>query len=516
MLNFNRVLALALGGSVLLAAPALALENGQIAINGTVTPFAEITEALAAAAAGDGIEIGSGTYEGPLDIAKSVTLTGIDTGEGLPTIDGGTSRTAITVSGEGVTLESLHVTTSQAKRHPFGIFQSYSEEGCIVVRAAGATIRDSFLDGCHYGIYVVGATEATIADNSIEKNVFGGVFIRNSQRVKVTGNSLHSNGWGGIDVGTVVFPPGSVAAFRNIASDVVLSEETRSADEVISEYIDIRDNGVIGHQLGGIGIGYARNVAVVGNLVTDNGGVPLPEVFPPVSKSTSPGIEGYGIALNCAAYENLVEANTVANNINIGILLDGVRDILVAANKVTGSEHGIVLFGSYSNELLNNRVFNNSGAGIRIERGGAANPPSVANLVAGNDLVDNEVNAHDTSGSDTAPATGVTKLSGLPADLTQPNRWDDGAAGNRYSDFDEASEGFTDADGDGVSEAPHPIPGGLAADHHPLSAERAATYAVDASTSDASTGAPVAVAALGCAVAAGCSIGIAMGTCAVE
>ena len=194
MLEPRPVLAAIVGAAVLFATPAMALESGQIAVNGAVSPHATLAEALAAAAAGDRIELGSGTWPGAIDIAVQVTLTGVDTGGGLPTIDGETSRTAITVSAQGVTLESLHVTTSGAKPHPFGLFQSLSEEGCIVVRANGATIRDSFLDGCHYGIYVVGAAEATIENNSIEKNTFGGIFIRNSQRVQVVGNSLHTNG----------------------------------------------------------------------------------------------------------------------------------------------------------------------------------------------------------------------------------------------------------------------------------------------------------------------------------
>jgi hypothetical protein len=79
-----------------------------------------------------------------------------------------------------------------------------------------------------------------------------------------------------------------------------------------------------------------------------------------------------------------------------------------------------------------------------------------------------------------------------------PNRWDSGSAGNRYSDFDEVPEGFTDVDADGISEVPHPIPGGLAVDNHPLDAERIATAAMPAPEAT-----PVQVAALGCG---GCSI----------
>ena len=54
------------------------------------------------------------------------------------------------------------------------------------------------------------------------------------------------------------------------------------------------------------------------------------------------------------------------------------------------------------------------------------------------------------------------------------NRWDDGTLGNHYSDFDEAAEGFADADGDGVGEVAHPIPGGGHVDRYPLTAARVA------------------------------------------
>ena len=494
---------LTLCGGILLAVPAMALDNGQVAINGVVSPHLTLAEALAAASAGDRIELGSGIWPGVIDIAVPVTLTGIDTGGGLPTIDGETSRTAITVSAEGVALESLHVTTSGARPHPFGLFQSLSEEGCIVVRANGATIRDSFLDGCHYGIYVVATSEATIENNSIEKNTFGGIFIRNSQRVEVVGNRLHSNGHSGIDVGTVQIPPGTAEAWQKLAPDVVLTADPRYLDAAISQYIEIRDNSVVGHGLGGIGVGYARYVAVIGNVVTDNGGWPLPEVYPPVQNSTTAGVAGHGIAFTCATNQDIVQANIVTNNRNIGILLDGAFHVRVEANEVSGSEHGIALYGAYSNGVLGNRVSGNGGTGIRIERGAATNPPSIGNLVVGNSLVGNGLDGYDSSGSDTGPAADAgAPFQDLPADLAQPNRWDNGGTGNHYEDFDVAAEGFTDADANGVSEAPHPIPGGLAVDHHPLDAERIGTAAVPAPEE-----APAGAAARGCG---GCSIELAL------
>ena len=181
--------------------------------------------------------------------------------------------------------------------------------------------------------------------------------------------------YSGIDVGTVQIPPGTAEAWRKFAPDVVLTADPRYLDAAISQYIEIRDNSVVGHGLGGIGVGYARYVAVVNNVVTDNGGWSMPETYPPVATSTTPGVEGHGIALTCATNQDIVQGNTVTNNDNIGILLDGAYHVRVEANEVSGSEHGIALFGAYSNGILGNHVFDNTGTGIRIERGAPDNPP---------------------------------------------------------------------------------------------------------------------------------------------
>ena len=120
-------------------------------------------------------------------------------------------------------------------------------------------------------------------------------------------------------------------------------------------------------------------------------------------------------------------------------------------------------------------MHDNHDFGIRIERGAAVNQPPVGNLMVGNDLAGNDVDAYDTSGKDVAPPAGKGVAKGGPvaaADRAAPNRWNDETAGNRHSGFDETAEGFVDADGDGIGELPHPIPGGAAIDRLPLAAAR--------------------------------------------
>lgn len=449
---------------------------GTIAVSGVSQSFTDLRQAIAAAAPGATLTIASGRYRGALAIAKPLTLSGIDTGAGLPTIDGGGQRVAIAVTAAGVTIKGFRMTSSGAPKLPFGIFSAYSEDGCIVVRAGGARIENNEISGCHYGIYLLGSDGTTIADNVITGNHEGGIFIRNSKRDAIRNNRIDGNGYSGIAIASVAFPPGATAAFRRIAGDVVITEDSRPLVALISEDIEIAGNSITRHGHGGIGIGYARRVTIADNKVADNGGAPLPKVMPPVALSvSSPNVRGFGIAINCDAYDNKVTGNEVTRNVNDGILIDTSYNNRIARNVVSASETGIQFYGAYGNVVDANKVRDNSDFGIRLERGAATNPPSTANLLFGNDLTTNRVNAFDTSGADrAAPRSANTaepkEIPPRPADLTAANRWDNGAIGNHYSDFDNAAQGFIDNNGDGIGERAHPIPGGSATDHLPLTA----------------------------------------------
>ena len=362
---------------------------------------------------------------------------------------------------------------SQSRSLRYGIFSAYSEEACIVVRASGAVISNNRISGCHYGVYMHGVESGAIELNKIEANRFGGIFVLNSRNVGIRENRVHANGYSGIGIGTVVFPPGMMQAIRPLAGDLIITSETRPIEAVRSSDIEVAGNDVSDHGHSGIVAGSSRRIFILSNKAYANGGQAVPNCNPQVTLGSSPDIRGYGIGLICDTHESEVRDNMAENNDSLGILLDTAYSNRVTSNIVSGNGTGIGLFGSTDNTLSANNVIQNSAFGIRLERGLPYVNPSVGNMVIGNDLDANKVNAFDTSGTDTAPASVQGVAKGGPVDpekLLSPNRWDDGARGNHHSDFDEAAEGFVDTDGDGISEAPHPIPGGQAVDHFPLEA----------------------------------------------
>lgn len=452
---------------------------GSVRNASTSHEYTNIRDAVAAAAPGDTLEVGSGHYSGALLIDRSLTLRGIDTGGGIPVIDGEGQAVAVLLGSSGITIDGLSVTSSGSPVRPYGIFSAYAEEACILARRTdGHVIRNSTITGCHYGIYLLESHDTDIEANNISSNRFGGIFVRNSRRDRILSNRIEANGYEGIGIGTVAFPPGSDQALRQLAGPWwTITTDSSPEQDLVSEDIDVSANTVTGHGHGGITVGYARRIGITRNFVADNGGAPVPKSFPEVSLSPGARVNGYGIALKCNSHENSVFDNDVRTNENTAILLERSYTNTIRGNDIARSEYGLLAMGSHGNVIMANSVSENIRYGILLERGASMLPPSVSNLLVFNDLTENGVNAFDTSGKDTAPPSGSIPAQGpagayLPEDLNVPNRWDDGTHGNRYSDFDEAHEGFVDRDADGVSETVHPIPGGMAVDGHPLSAER--------------------------------------------
>jgi pectin methylesterase-like acyl-CoA thioesterase len=67
--------------------------------------FTTIQAAINYASDGDAIEVRSGTYLENVDVNKQLTLQGMDTGAGLPVVDGSGSVSSITLSADGCTLQ---------------------------------------------------------------------------------------------------------------------------------------------------------------------------------------------------------------------------------------------------------------------------------------------------------------------------------------------------------------------------------------------------------------------------
>ena len=109
--------------------------------------FASIHAAVDAASAGDTIEVRSGTYEENVVVNKQLILRGIDTGTGMPVVDG--TGSAITLNMDGIVLEGFDVRNSS------------------------------------YGVYIT-SNYNTLTNNNISNNNYYGILLYSSSNNTLT------------------------------------------------------------------------------------------------------------------------------------------------------------------------------------------------------------------------------------------------------------------------------------------------------------------------------------------
>jgi len=212
------------------------------------------------------------------------------------------------------------------------------------------------------------------------------------------------------------------------------------------------------------------------------------------------GVEISGFCIKNAGSGNIgVYATSHYNNISM--------------NKITDNGHGIKLYSSNGNRILDNWIDNNQGRGIWLdsshmneisgnnvslneEDGLMVDFTSTFNSLSGNIASENQLNGvliNDASRSNTMIGNKLAKNNiGINCqgtsdnnifhhndfkDNIQQNAFDSSddiwssvtlGRGNHWSDFDEPEEGAYDIDGDGIIDTPYSIPGGDNSDPSPL------------------------------------------------
>ena len=151
------------------------------------------------------------------------------------------------------------------------------------------------------------------------------------------------------------------------------------------------------------------------------------------------GYEGVTAGI-CVQHTNVrIVNNNVVDNLGYGIYLGGAGSSILWKNTITTAACGVFLNGSTFCYLLENDIVSND-VGIHVN--------STSCILYHNNLVSNDESAIDLYN----------------------NTWDNGypSGGNYWSDFDEASEGAFDNDGDGIVDSPYQISDGASQDQYPL------------------------------------------------
>ena len=155
-----------------LTATMLAITPPALAATLTVCPagcdYTSIQATHDAAAAGDTVSVGAGTFTEQISITKNLTVTG--TGPGTTTVDGGGVGPVISVaSGAIVTIESLAVTGGVTAGNGAGVLN----EGTLTLNQTLITGNEGTSRTGSHGGGVSNMGTLTITDSVISDNITG-------------------------------------------------------------------------------------------------------------------------------------------------------------------------------------------------------------------------------------------------------------------------------------------------------------------------------------------------------
>ncbi len=467
--------------------------------------YADLQQALDAAAPGDTLELAPGTYKGNFVINTPLSLTG--TGPERPVLDASGTGSALTIHADNVTVSFVALSNSG---HDSTMWSFWGDAG-LFVAANDVRLSDLSVTGNDWGVILKTVDGAVIENSTIADNARDGIAILGGTHASVSGNMLSGNEVGlsitayfGEDRESPLAQIGTPEAAQRLA-------ELKSI-AVLSQAIEVTGNEVTGNAAYGIAIDWESfDVSVTGNTVTRTGidrsvdQSRIDFMLHSVSQSFGADIPmdrepyGTGILVNCLSHDNLVADNTIHDNFAFGIGLVLVNHNEIRTNAVADNRIGLAVESSNDNRIAENTISGNADFGIRVAVSYLISSPSSNNLLVLNDLSGSPTLAFDNSGRrltvkdlipiiDTIAWPDEVKAQMKASkqlqqvmlqsfvDQLKPasNNWDDGSFGNHYEDFDEPSEGFRDKNGDGIGEKPRAIAGGSSLDHFPLTEDKLA------------------------------------------
>jgi len=231
--------------------------------------FSKIQDAINAASPGDVISVASGIYYENVVIGTSLTLAGA--GDSTTFIHGERTETGIEIVADNVNISGFTILNC---------------ENGIKISSNGNTVNDNTINlNIFAGIYVEFLDDNTLSGNMIASNEFG-IYLRASSKNKISGNTISNNNFTGI------------------------SMESQSSSNFINN-----------------------------NTITSN--------------------SLYGVRLYPNSTKNIFSNNLMSNS-DTGIVLEGSSDNVIRGNRISNNEyHGVDLFESSGNTFTGNIIANN-------------------------------------------------------------------------------------------------------------------------------------------------------------
>jgi parallel beta-helix repeat protein len=349
----------------------------------SATPFCTIGRGASVAAAGQTVQVASGTYPELVTVGHSGSV-------GAPIVLAAAPGASVTVSGQAngfkisgrsyVTIQGFTVSSTTS----YGIYVTTSTN----IILSGNTVTQT---GSH-GFYVAGSSaNVTVSGNTVSSTTGYGVYLNTLSNISVNGSTIA----GTTNVGIYAYGCSNITVSGN---DVSYSGQP------VQSYTKY-----------GIKLASTTSSLVSGNTAHNNSdaGVFLDAATSGVEVTgnrTYGNARGYSRAapgIDIRGYGNTIDRNISYNNEDSGLqFYPGSHDNVVVDNLTYGNgDHGIDNNGSTGQQIISNTVYGNVTAGINAE--GNSSGATIANNIS----VDNGIHSPRTHGDirvDSTSTAGTT------------------------------------------------------------------------------------------------------------
>ncbi|MDH5266505.1 MAG: right-handed parallel beta-helix repeat-containing protein [Candidatus Bathyarchaeota archaeon] len=314
-----------------------------------------------------------------------------------------------------------------------------SEIGIALSERINVSIRNMEIYGFFYGVYLLSSLNSNLTRNNIANNAIG-ICLTNSSNNNVSGNNITYNRIEGILFDGSSNNNVSGDNIKNNSNGIGLSQSSNNA---------INENNVTGNIYYGIWLSGSSNNMFRNNDVDNNKynfgvyGSLMQEFIQDIDDSnTANGKPVYywvnrqdvAVPLDAGWVALVICTGITVKDLNItnngqGILLAHTTDSTITKNNITNNYNGIWLLGSSDNAINENRVTENTGCGIYLYY-------SSNNAFFHNYFINNsrQVSTYESDGV-----------------------WDNGVAGNYWSDYEDRYPNATELDGSGIWNTPYVI-----------------------------------------------------------
>ena len=433
--------------------------------------FTSIQAAVDVASEGDTIEVRSGTYVENVDVNKQLILRGIDTGTGMPEVNGSGTGSTITLSAGNSTLDGFSAVNSTGW-----------QTGGIKLSSNDNTIRNNIASNNNIGIYLVNSDNNILTNNIAIYNVDCGICI-DASYTRVFGNTIKGN-------------------YVNNNNYGIKLQEIGTSDSEL-QYNTLNDNKISNNNYGlalyfagsasyPIGVGSSNNV-LFNNIMTNNrynfyiSGEVLSDFIQDINISNT--VDGKPIYYLLNEHDRILDASNnsgfvgIINSSNIlikdltltnngqGILLINSNNSKVENVKLLKNDQGIIIRGSHN--FINNSIIGFNEKGIGLSSYG-----SIQNI---NNTISNSLILNNSVGISLYWSISGNRLyhnnfinNSVSVDYSPIlNFWDNGypSGGNYWSDYigtdSYSGPNQNQLGNDSIGDTPYLIPGG-SVDNYPL------------------------------------------------